>query len=334
VEAVDPDLVGAERLRRAALMSTPQAQIVLDDTGRLAMSTNRAAHLFGISQRDLGRPIQDLEVSYRPIELRAHIEEATTERRQVWVRDVTWLRGPTESLSLDIQVVPLNDESGTPLGTSIIFNDVTAHRQLQNELEFANRQLETAYEELQSTNEELETTNEELQSTVEELETTNEELQSTNEELETMNEELQSMNDELQMSNEAHREQQDHFFRLNRFMSSVLGSMRSGVAVVDSDLRVVTWNAMAEDLWGVRQDEVQGEFLFNLDIGLPLEALLPALRSTLSSSDGPHQLITLDAVNRRGRPTTVQVTLTRLSQDGDATPGALLMMDVLDTDGA
>jgi two-component system CheB/CheR fusion protein len=149
-----------------------------------------------------------------------------------------------------------------------------------------------------------------------------------------MNEELQSMNDELQMSNEAHREQQDHFFRLNRFMSSVLGSMRSGVAVVDSDLRVVTWNAMAEDLWGVRQDEVQGEFLFNLDIGLPLEALLPALRSTLSSSDGPHQLITLDAVNRRGRPTTVQVTLTRLSQDGDATPGALLMMDVLDTDGA
>ena len=87
--------------------------------------------------------------------------------------------------------------------SALVFHDVTAARRLQDELEHANRQLETAYEELQSTNEELETTNEELQSTVEELETTNEELQSTNEELETMNEELQSTNDELQTINDA-----------------------------------------------------------------------------------------------------------------------------------
>jgi two-component system CheB/CheR fusion protein len=310
-------------------MAAPQAQIVLDDAGRLAVSTNRAAHLFGISLHDVGRPIQDLEVSYRPIELRAPIEEASLERHQVWLRDVTWSRGSSEPMSFDIQILPLNDESGNLLGTSIVFNDVTHYRQLQRELEFANRQLETAYEELQSTNEELETTNEELQSTVEELETTNEELQSTNEELETMNEELQSMNDELQVSNEGQREQQEHFYRLNRFMSSVLASMRSGVAVVDHELRIVTWNAKAEDLWGVRFDEVEGEQLFNLDIGLPLGPLLPYVRRTLTSDQPVHEVVTLDAVNRRGRETTVQVTVTRLSQDGDATPGAMLMMDVV-----
>jgi two-component system CheB/CheR fusion protein len=61
------------------------------------------------------------------------------------------------------------------------FHEVTEAWQLREELERANRQLESAYAELQSTNEELETTNEKLQSTVEESETTNEELQSTHE---------------------------------------------------------------------------------------------------------------------------------------------------------
>jgi DNA repair exonuclease SbcCD ATPase subunit len=74
----------------------------------------------------------------------------------------------------------LSRDGDTLLGTTVIVEDVTEHRLLQSELEFANRQLETAYEELRSTNEELETTNEELQSTVEELETMNEELQSMN----------------------------------------------------------------------------------------------------------------------------------------------------------
>src|SRR5262249_8380776 len=151
---------------------------------------------------------------------------------------VSLLRSAGEKLSLDIQFIPLSNESGDSLGITVIFNDVTQYRQLQNDLQYANRQLETAYEELQSTNEELETTNEELQS--------------TNEELETMNEELQSMNDELQFSNESLRDRQDELDRLNDFMSSVLGSMNSGVAVVDGEMNVLAWNARAEDLWGVR----------------------------------------------------------------------------------
>jgi two-component system CheB/CheR fusion protein len=313
---------------QASLLSTASAQIVLDTTGRLALANYRAMHLFGLSTRDVGRPFQDLDVSYRPVELRAHLDEVVRTRRPVWVRDVEFARTGGEPLSLDIQVVPLSDDIGAHLGVTVIFTDVTQHRQLQRELQYTNRQLETAYEELQSTNEELETTNEELQSTVEELETTNEELQSTNEELETMNEELQSMNDELQITNEALRDRQDEVDRLNRFMTSVLGSMNSGVAVVDADLRLLAWNARAEDLWGVRADEAVGEHLMNLDIGLPVEQLRQPLRAQLADGDSePHTLV-VDAVNRRGRRVRVRVALTRIHSEGDESPAALLDMDV------
>src|SRR5205085_12269353 len=137
----------------------------------------------------------------------------------------------------DVTVAPLL-ENNTIVGAAVTFNDVTQHQQLRNELEYSNRELETAYEELQSTNEELETTNEELQSSVEELETTNQELQSTNEELETMNEELQSTNDELQYVNDEMQRRGDQLTGLNDFFRAVMASIDAGVAVLDRQLTV------------------------------------------------------------------------------------------------
>jgi two-component system CheB/CheR fusion protein len=312
-------------LRAEALQSSPVAQVVIDREGRVVVSNQRADELFGLSPRLMGRPFQDLEVSYRPVELRSLIEQALTERRPVWVRDVELARAGATTW-LDIQIVPLSDRDGAVLGTGVIFNDVTRYRQLRDELEYAHRQLETAYEELQSTNEELETTNEELQSTVEELETTNEELQSTNEELETMNEELQSMNDELQSSNDALRERTTEVSDLNTLMESVLTAMQAGVAVVDRDLKVQVWNSRADDLWGARQDETIGQHLLNLDIGLPLERLRPLIRRALNEEgDGPSTLV-LDAVNRRGRNIQVSVAVTPLRQIGADITGALIVM--------
>ena len=93
------------------------------------------------------------------------------------------------------------------------------------------------------------------------------------------------MNDELHFSNEALRDRQDEVDRLNKFMTSVLGSMNSGVAVVDSDMKILAWNAKAEDLWGVRADEALGRHLLNLDIGLPLDGLRQPLRKQLDGSD-------------------------------------------------
>ena len=196
----------ATRLRNQLFHTNPVAQIAVGADGRLAMVNQRASAMLGLSDRDLGRPFQDLEISYRPLELRPQLAAVTESRAPVWLRDVEWRRNGPDVVYVDVHLMPLLTSNGEVLGASVSFTDVTRFHQLRVEVETANRQLELAYEELQSTNEELETTNEELQSTVEELETTNEELQSTNEELETINAELQSANDELHTSNEQLRD--------------------------------------------------------------------------------------------------------------------------------
>lgn len=139
------------------------------------------------------------------------------------------------------------------------------------------------------------------------------------------------MNDELHMSNSALRERQDEVDRLNEFMGSVLSSMRAGVAVIDSDLRVLSWNATAEDLWGIRSDEAVGEHLLGLDIGLPLEAVRPLIKRRFDGDDHDYESLRLQAINRRGRSVEVQVTVTRLDgMNQGVITGAILTMDVLD----
>ncbi|HEY0536487.1 MAG TPA: CheR family methyltransferase [Actinoplanes sp.] len=319
-------VTGLDQLRSEAIAASPLAQLVLTSDDLVAITNRQLEKQFGVSSRDIGRPFRDLDLSYRPVELRRFIERAQVERRTLRVSDVEVARGGGEITHLEIQVSPLTDAEGSLLGVNLIFHDVSEARRLQDDLEHANQQLEAAYEELQSTNEELETTNEELQSTVEELETTNEELQSTNEELETMNEELQSTNDELQSINDQLRISTGRLDDANAFLEAVLTSLQAGVAVVDRELRVKMWNRRAEDLWGLRTAEVTGQHFLNLDIGLPLELLRPLLRGALNADAGEAEV---EAVNRRGRPVRVHVICTPLSgrDQGAGSEGAIIVME-------
>ena len=302
------------------------AQTVVDDRGRLVLANDAARGRFGLTQDDIGRPFQDLELSYRPVELRSHIDGATRDRHQVSIKDVRTLGRDGQPSYLDVLVTPLLPTGDGPvLGTVIAFIDVTHHHDLQEQLEEAHHDLETAYEELQSTNEELETTNEELQSTIEELETTNEELRSTNEEFETMNDELQAVNDELAVRNRSLQERSGELTTARRYFQAVLDSVRAGLVVIDRDLNVLTWNAGAEDLWGARADEAQGRSLLSLDIGLPLEQLAAPIREVLAG-DVEERVIDLSAHNRRGRPIRCRVKVSPMQEeDGDG--GVLLVME-------
>ena len=315
----------ASPIYAAAFDASPQAQITIDPGGALAMFNERARATFAIVPSDLGRPIQDLEMSYRPAELRSLIEQAIRERRPVLLKDVEWRVVGREPWFYDVSIVPLFDGNGRILGTTISFTEVTRLQELQILLQRSRQDLETAYEELQSTNEELETTNEELQSTVEELETTNEELQSTNEELETMNEELQSSNEELHTINEEFRQRSDDLNRANGFLESILTGLRSGVVVLDKELHVIAWNPRAEDLWGLRADEVRFQNFLNLDIGLPIDQLRAGIRACLSG-DGEQQEQVVAATNRRGRSILCRVTATPLSANKEIR-GVILLMD-------
>ncbi|HEU0079851.1 MAG TPA: CheR family methyltransferase, partial [Longimicrobiaceae bacterium] len=188
-------------VRDAALNAMPVALLAVSLDGELLLANDQARKLFALAPGDVGRALQDLKVSYRPVELRSRIEQVLAERRPVYLSGVEHPGADGELRRYEVQLCPLGAVDDL-VGVSISFHDVTRYARLQSEIELANQSLETAFEELQSTNEELETTNEELQSTVEELETTNEELQSSNEEMETVNEELQSTNEELETLND------------------------------------------------------------------------------------------------------------------------------------
>jgi two-component system, chemotaxis family, CheB/CheR fusion protein len=312
------------KLREAAFDHGPTALLVVDRQGHLVLANERARRMFRLGPADLGRLLQDLEVSYRPVELRSLIEKVYTDRSAVQVDDVAWPVADGGVLQLEFHITPEVDEAGTLLGASVAVLDQTQAKALKRELERANQELETAYEELQSANEELETTNEELQSTVEELETTNEELQSANEELETMNEELQSTNEELRTMNDQLHQRSEDVNRANRLLEVILGTLAVGVAVLDHDLAVEVWSRRAEDLWGLRQEEVLGKPFLKLDIGIPLAQLRQPIRDCRSGAADGHRLH-IDGVNRRGKPIQCQVTCS-LIDDGEPGSGQILLL--------
>src|SRR5205085_145913 len=80
------------RVREAAFDAGVVAQVVVDAGGAVLLANEQAGAMFGIAQRDLGRPLQDLELSYRPIELRSLIDQANNDLRPVYVREVAWSR--------------------------------------------------------------------------------------------------------------------------------------------------------------------------------------------------------------------------------------------------
>src|SRR5439155_23960604 len=71
-EPFDPVRDGAFDIGRVAT-------IVVDRAGDLRAANQQARTLFGLMPADVGRPLQDLEISYRPVELRGALDEAYNE---------------------------------------------------------------------------------------------------------------------------------------------------------------------------------------------------------------------------------------------------------------
>ena len=290
-----------DRLESAALTSGPAVQLAVDLADKLRVANSAAETLFNLRPRDLGRPFQDLEVSYRPVELRSRINQVRKELRPVELHDVEWLRpGSSEPGYYDISVVPLFGAPGDLIGVGVSFVDVTRYRRVRDELAYANTELERAYEELQSLNEELETTNEELQS--------------TNDELQVINAELRGRTEELN--------------RTNGFLGAVLRSLGSAVIVLTEDLRVRVWSPGAEDLWGLRPEEAESRDVLSLDIGLPTAEIASWLRGVLAGADGSGtSIIDLSALNRRGKTMKLRVAASPMRSEEGTISGLILVID-------
>lgn len=112
---------------------------------------------------------------------------------------------------------------------------------------------------------------------------------------------------------------------VNVFLESVLISIRVAVIVTDEQLRVVVWNREAEDLSGLRADEVEGRHLLNLDIGFPVDQLREPVRTCLSGESRRETFLTR-AMNRRGRAIETQVICTPLARE-DGIQGVVILME-------
>ena len=325
------DLVGdglRKRLYRDMVLDvTPNAIVGVDLDQNVSLINSQARALFGLSAQDIGRPLRDLEISFRPLELRSHIEQANAEARAVRIPAVERPLGTHDVQYLDILIAPLRGTDGVAAGFAVVFTDCSHTVRLQHEVKRGREDLETAYEELQSTNEELETTNEELQSSIEELETTNEELQSTNEELETTNEELQSGNEELETMNDEMRLRTADLEQTRGFLQGVLTSVETAVVVLDTRSRVSSWNRAAETLWGLRASVTRAQPLFALDLGLPEAILRDSIEQAQRTGRGSPPM-SAEVVTAGGRSFTCKIACTAL--DGRGTGVVLMMEEVLD----
>jgi two-component system CheB/CheR fusion protein len=320
------------KLRDAAFDAGDAATMVIDAAGLVQAVNGAGRSLFAMTSEHLGRPMHDLEISYRPLDLRALVDEACQRHDRVVRRGVSWPQPGDHARAYDVTVLPLHDRSsGSETGVSISFQDVTRGRVLEAELEQSTGELHTTYEHLRSANEELETMNEkletmneQLQSANGELQATNEELRSANEELETMNAELQSTNDDLHVVNETLATRGRELDRANSYLQSILTGIQSGVVVVDPDLVVQIWNPWMEEWWGLREVEAVGYPLVHLDIGVPVADIEPCVRAALAGVDVAP--LELPARNRRGREFRCRVRTSPVVAGG-VVVGALVVMD-------
>jgi two-component system CheB/CheR fusion protein len=300
------------------------ALLVVDETGMVALANTPARHLLGVGEADIGRPFQDLPISYRPMELRGPIDEVLRQRRSVKLEGQEYRLTQTDVMRLTIDIRPLLRPDGTAYAALLAFLDNTRMHTLERELESAQESLENSIEELQSANEELETTNEELQSTNEELETTNEELQSTNEELETLNEEARSSNEEMESVNEELRIQAEQASSYRLHLESVLRSMNGGIIVIDRKHNIQSWNRWSENTWGLRAEEVMGTDFDALEIGVPLQQLQDSF-AAIQAGRAPSVDRELEGVDRRGRRILCRVRISALLDENENHHGLVLV---------
>jgi two-component system CheB/CheR fusion protein len=82
-------------------------------------------------------------------------------------------------------------------------------------------------------------------------------------------------------------------------------------------------------MWGLRDDEVDGEHLMNLDIGLPVELLNQPIRACLTGDAGEEVALEVEAVDRRGRAIRCRTLITPLRGTEDQIVGAILLLDAV-----
>ncbi len=147
-------------------------------------------------------------------------------------------------------------------------------------IEKLGHELAQTHENMRSITEDQEAANEELQSANEELLSSSEEAQSLNEELETSKEELQSTNEELIVVNQELINLNEHLTQAKEYAEAIIATIREPLLVLDKNLRVKTANHSYYKAFNVKDTEVEGKLIYELD---NQRWDIPALRKLLET---------------------------------------------------
>ena len=301
-----------------ALDALPGAVMVIDTADTILTWNPAAEALFDIpASSAVARKFRDLDVSYRVEGLRVRIEDLKSRHAPAKMEDVTFSRRNGAIVHSDISILPLL-EAYRLIGILVFAVEATEHARLKEQMSRVAEQHATAIEELQSTNEELETTNEELQSTNEELETTVEELQAANTELAALNSELESRTGDLN--------------RLDTFHRSLINSFELGLAVLSRDGIVVTWNKVAEGMWGLRAEQALHRPFTALPIGDVVERAHATFQRVLSTGE-TSEVVDVPYAMSGGRPRLGTLRMVPLRDGTSDVTGVLAIMRAPDGRG-
>lgn len=117
---------------------------------------------------------------------------------------------------------------------------------------------------------------------------------------------------------------------MNTFLETILTTVGLAVIVIDRQQHVRIWNSQAREMWGLTPEEAEGQHLFALDIGLPVEKLRPQLKALLSGNTERAEVV-LAATNRRGTSVQCRITFLPLGpSSGDGRGGVIMMMEAAD----
>jgi two-component system, chemotaxis family, CheB/CheR fusion protein len=137
--------------------------------------------------------------------------------------------------------------------------------QKDKRIEQLGNELAQTHEDMRSITEDQEAANEELQSANEELLSSSEEAQSLNEELETSKEELQSTNEELIVVNQELINLNEHLTEAKEYAEAIIATIREPLLVLDKNLCVKTANLSYYKEFNVKEKDVEGKLIYELD---------------------------------------------------------------------
>jgi two-component system CheB/CheR fusion protein len=142
-------------------------------------------------------------------------------------------------------------------------------------------ELDTVYDALQATVEDLSASNEELQALNEELQASSEELQASSEEVQASNEELEATNEELVTLNQELAVRGAELTRANTDLENIQSSLTNGLVLLDRDLRVTRYTALAVRLFSLIPSDV-GRELSAIPTTIAMPGLTDLLLQTLA----------------------------------------------------